>query len=253
MTKMEIFENNCAIVISSCDNYRDAWVPFFTLFFRYWPDCPFTVYLIGNKEKFNDEKIKMINVDPDLGWSSNLMIALKKIPEKFIIYFQEDYFLRAKVDNEKVFSALDLAEKNNAACVRLFPCPGPDLPFGDNPDVGLISQNAAYRNCTQTAIWNKQILLDLLRDGETGWDFELYGGIERSKLIKQPFFAYRQPVIDYFCTAILKGKYLYDAVKFCKKEGIKLDRRARKFENYFQYLFRISNLKPRLRKLIKGK
>jgi len=244
---------NCAIVISSCDNYRDAWAPFFTLFFRYWPDCPFPVHHISNALKFPDKRIDSININPDQGWSSNMIIALKKIPEKYIIYFQEDYFLRRKIDNEKIYAALKLAEDTGAACVRLFPCPGPDLPYQDRTDIGLISAGAAYRSCTQTSIWNKDILLNLLREGETGWDFELYGGLERSRLIVEPFLAYRQPVIDYFCTAILKGRYLYDAVLFCKKEGITLDRRARKFENYFQYLFRISNIKPKLRKLIKGK
>jgi hypothetical protein len=250
---MSSFKNNCAIVISSCDNYHDAWGPFFTLFFRYWPDCPLPIYLVSNSLKYPDERVNTINVVPDQGWSQNLITTIDKIQEKYIIYFQEDYFLRSPVDNEKIFAVLDLAEETSAAYLRLFPCPGPDLPYQDKTDLGLISQHVAYRNCLQTAIWNKQILRNLLRNGETGWDFELRGGFERSQLIKEPFFAYRTPVINYFCTAILKGKYLYDAVSFCKREGIKLDRHARKFENYFQYLFRMSNLKPKLRKLIKGK
>jgi len=39
---------NCSILIPSCDKYSDLWRPFFTLFWRHWPDCPFPVYLGSN-------------------------------------------------------------------------------------------------------------------------------------------------------------------------------------------------------------
>jgi hypothetical protein len=246
---MDGLNKNCAIIISSCDNYRDAWAPFFTLFFRYWPNCPFQVYLISNTLKYPDERVKTIDILPDQKWSGNMITALNKIPEKYIIYFQEDYFLRAKVDNEKIFLALKLAEENKAAGVRLFPCPGPDLPYQNDEEVGLVSQNALYRNSTQTTLWNKQKLLELMRPGETGWDFELRGGLERARAMTETFFAFRRPVIDYFCTAILKGKYLYDAVRFCRREGIRLDHSARKFENFWQYLIRKLALKTRIKKI----
>ena len=37
-----------AVVVSSCDAYSDAWKPFFKLFFKYWSDCPFPIYLVTN-------------------------------------------------------------------------------------------------------------------------------------------------------------------------------------------------------------
>jgi len=243
-------KNNCTIIISSCDAYSDAWKPFFTLFFRYWPDCPFTIHLISNTLKYTDKRVHALTITPDLKWSSNLITSHQQTAEKYIIYFQEDYFLRSNVDNKKIFQALALADKTNAAYIRLFPCPEPDLPYQNRTDIGLISKDALYRNSTQTAIWNKQQLIKLLQPGETGWDFEVKGGIERSRLIKELFFAYYEPVINYFCTAILKGVYLFDAVKFAKSEGIKLDRNARKFENYFHFIFRTSGIKAQLKKLL---
>jgi hypothetical protein len=244
-------QNLCSIVITSCDAYRDAWEPFFTLFFRYWPDCPFNIYLVSNTEKYPDERVQTLTITPDLKWSSNLTTSLKLIPTKYIIYFQEDYFLRSRVDNNKIFQALSLAEETKAAYIRLFPCPGPDTPYQDRTDIGLISQNAVYRNSTQTAIWNKEQLINLLKPGETGWDFEMRGGLERARLIKEPFFAYHKPIINYFCTAILKGMYLFDAIKFARGEGIKLDHKARKFENYFHYIFRITGTEAKMKKFFR--
>lgn len=37
-----------AVVVASCDAYADLWEPFFRLFRRYWPDCPYPVYLGSN-------------------------------------------------------------------------------------------------------------------------------------------------------------------------------------------------------------
>jgi hypothetical protein len=226
--------NNCAIVINSCDKYSDAWDPFFTLFFRYWPDCPLRLILISNGLEYKDARVATHKIINDLGWSGNLIETLKSIPEEYIIYMQEDYFLKEKVDNEKVLSALKLMTETNAAYLRFYPCPGPDLPFGNNQEVGTISRAASYRNSTQASIWDKQVLFSLLNSKETGWDFETKGGLERSRQIERPFLAYKKPIINYICTAIEKGQYRRDAIKFCKKEGIIINTKRIKPQPWWQ-------------------
>ena len=42
-------KNKFAILIVSCDKYSDLWDPFFKLFFKFWPDCPFNIYLLSIK------------------------------------------------------------------------------------------------------------------------------------------------------------------------------------------------------------
>ena len=227
---------NCAVIISSCDAYADAWNPFFTLFFRYWPDCPFRLVLISNGLEYKDSHVTTYKIKNDLGWSGNLIEILKNINEDYIIYFQEDYFLRKKVANEKIFAALRLMVETKAAYLRLYPCPGPDLPFNFSQEVGIISRDAAYRNSTQTAIWDKKILFSLLKNGETGWDFETKGGLERSREIKQLFLSYKEPVINYLCTAIVKRRFTREAIKFCKKEGIKISTKNIKKQSWLQIL-----------------
>ncbi len=37
-----------AILVCSCDKYADVWEPFFKLFFKFWPDCPYPIYLLSN-------------------------------------------------------------------------------------------------------------------------------------------------------------------------------------------------------------
>jgi hypothetical protein len=239
-------KNNCTIIISSCDAYSDAWAPFFTLFFRYWPDCPFRIILISNGLEYNDPRVETYKIIKDLGWSGNLIETAKNITDDYIIFFQEDYFLKNKVNNEEIFTALNLMAETKAAYLRLYPCPGPDLPFNNNADVGTISLDSKYRNSTQTAIWDRLYFISLLKIGETGWDFETGGGIERSRQTNRPYLSFKKPIIDYFCTAIVKGRYVYDAINFCRKEGVTLDLKKRKSENLFGFIVRKSGIKQKL-------
>ena len=81
---------NCSIIVSSCDNFSDLWEPFFILFFKYWPDCPFKIYLISETKIYSDEKVEMISLKKDMGWASNLKAAIRRINTPYFIYFQEE-------------------------------------------------------------------------------------------------------------------------------------------------------------------
>lgn len=123
-------------------------------------------------------------------------------------------------------------QKRDAACLRLYPSPPPDKETLDHPEVGEISKGATYRVSLQAAIWDKHIFYNLLKDGESPWDMEYYGSL-RSNLIEKPFLSVIKNLkpIDYFSTAIIRGQWLRNAVKFCEREGIVIDRKARKIES----------------------
>lgn len=221
---------NCSIVVSSCDAFEDVWNPFFTLFFRYWPDCPFPIYLIANYKKYDDLRVQTIAVGEDKRWATNMRTALGSIKTEYILYLQEDYLLEKKVDTAKVLKFISYMKEYNAAYVRLVPMPKPDKIY-TSKDVGEIDKNAPYRISLQSAFWDKGILFGLLKDGEGGWDMEIKGS-ERSKEISRLFLSSTKMIIPYFkTTAIKKGRWYYDAVKFCRHEGITLDLSKRKVES----------------------
>jgi hypothetical protein len=106
--------------------------------------------------------------------------------------------------------------------------------LGGNEEIGIIGRDTPYRNSTQTAIWDRQVLLSLLKYGETGWEFETKGGWERSRLIDRPFLSYQRPVVDYLCTAIVKGRYSREAIELGKKEGIEISTKNIKLQSWRQ-------------------
>lgn len=215
-------KNNCVIIVSSCDAYNDAWDPFFTLFFRYWPDCPFAVYLVSNYKEYKDKRVISIRVGEDKKWATNMMIALEGTKSPYIIYLQEDYFLQSRVDTEYVNKLVYYAECNNVSCLRLFPSPPPDIFFNNTLNLGKINNDAAYRVSLQAALWKSDDLKNLICEGESGWDME-YNGTLRS-VAKGLFLSVKKSVLNYLTqTGIVKGKWTVEAVKLCKKEGVKID------------------------------
>lgn len=221
-------KNNCAVVVSSFDGFSDLWKPFFTLFFKYWPDCPFSVYLIGNYKKYESSKVQTILVGKDHGWATNMKRALKKIKTPYIIYLQDDYFFQDYINTGYIFNLINYLQKNSrVGCIRLYPSPGPDRNFLNELGLGRIGKRAKYRVSLQASLWRRDIFDKLIVEGENGWEMEIKGS-ERSRSIDKLFLSVKKPVIYYHKdTALVKGKWTYDVVKFCKKQGIKLDLKKR--------------------------
>ena len=231
-------KESAVLLISSCDPYEDLWEPFFTFFFRYWPDCPFPIYLIANQLSYPDPRVQTIKVGNDNGWATNTRNALERLNSPYIIYLQEDYLLDSPVSNDRIINLLTYMKRRNAGHLRLYPSPGPDTICVDNQTVGEIKKGSKYRTSLQAAIWNREIMLSLLKDGENGGQFEIFGTI-RSNEIDLPFLSVRRdpttnkikdPPISYFCTAVLQGRWKRSAVVFCASEGVPIDLTRRPVE-----------------------
>ena len=61
-----------ALLVISCDKYADLWPIYFGSLFKYWPNCPFKIYLGSNFKIYDHKDVTMINVGEDYDYSSNL-------------------------------------------------------------------------------------------------------------------------------------------------------------------------------------
>lgn len=228
--------DDLAVVVLSCDKYGDVWNPFFTLFFRYWPDCPFDIFLVTNFLSYNDPRVKTISVGEDVDWSTNVRAALQKIPHRYLMILMEDYLLTTQVDTVAIGRLLDYMRNHQTGYLRLFPSPGPArvTDMVDDLEIGVIEPGEPYRVSLQAAIWDKQIVEELIVIGESAWDFEIQG-TERSSRLNSPFLSIARSAFDrlpfsYFCTGVVKGYWLREAVDLCRRQGIIIDTRARPVE-----------------------
>ena len=238
MVNNESNYNKCSVIISSCDTRDDIWHPFFTLFFRYWPDCPFPVYLISNYKKYDDSRVETISVGEDKGWATNMKTALKQIPTPYVLAMLDDLFLEKSTKTDYIESLVDYAQNNSIGYIGLVPFFDLDKDYSNALNLGRISVSVD-RISHRASLWNKKILSDLLVDGENVVQMEIEGS-KRSHVITAPFLSVKEPAMYYHVrSAIIRGKWMYDAVKLCQKEDIKLDlsRRSIDYEWKWRQVF----------------
>jgi hypothetical protein len=221
--------NKTAILLMTCEKYSKAWNPFFTLFNKYWPDCPYKLYM--GTDTGNFPGVNVLSPGKDLGWTNNCIYALNNIDADRIIFFQEDFLIYKKVNTELVKQYVEYAHNNDIGCLRLCPCPGPKFPWEHMPKTfGILNKNDNYYVSLQTAIWDKEILLYLLVPGQNIWHFESDINAKRAHNIKKPFISvWREEdsppggPIKYFVTAITRGIWEPAAIDLLIKENIPVD------------------------------
>lgn len=202
-----------AIVIPSCDAYGDLWPAFFETFFRRWPDCPFPIFLVSNHETLPDPRVHPLKVGEDRGWSTNLKLALASVPHERVFLIIDDLFPTARIDTAEFVSVLE--EAGDFDYLRLNPRPGPrdSLPGR----VGLVPPGDIYRTATVFSVWRREVLRDLLVEGETAWEFEIKGSERSDRLVK--WFATRSWMMPYV-NLVVKRRIDPTALRALERDGI---------------------------------
>jgi hypothetical protein len=218
----EGMENRTIVLMMTCKRYKQVWKPFITLFKRYWPDCPYKFIMGTDVGSYNG--VEVIEVGKDLGWSDNCIYVLKQLNAERIILFFEDFLPIKKFDTDKIRRLVRHSFDYNVGCLRLAPCPGPTASWHGTESLGVLQPNDQYRLSLQTAIWDRSLLLELLRPGENGWQTEVIGTKRASKR-NEPFLSVwrGQSPTPYIITAVVKSVWLDSALEFLKEENISMN------------------------------
>ena len=233
---------NCAILILSCDKYADIWEPFFSQFYKYWPDCPFKVYLGSNSVKLKNPRVETILSKISEDWSSDLLKILNNIKEEYVFVWMEDLFPVEKIDSKLFVRAFQFMEKNKGNHIQMSPY---FPPVGNTSDklFGYYNKRMPYR-INAPGFWNKPHLQQLLIPGENPWNFEIMGSY-RARYYNG-YYCINRPLFR-FIRIIEKGMIRRRAYQYCLKNEIKLDIKRRQIHSVYQqvlsdageYLFNI--------------
>ncbi len=221
-----------AVIIPSCDKYSDLWEPFFNLFWKNWEDCPFKVYLLSNNLAYTHSKVFPILIGEDVTWSMNIKKSLLQIEEDYIFLLLEDHFIIEQVNTKDILSLASKMYSSGYNYLRFNSYLKPDIEIDSNH--GKISRNSPYRTSTPFSLWRKDLLLKLLDDEETAWDFEISGS-DRSSQYDNFFSVNRN---NYFKSihGVKKGKWYRNSFKQIKKMGISVDVKNRNVMGRLEYI-----------------
>lgn len=226
-----------AIVVASCDKYSDLWSPFFGLFFKHWPDCPFPVYLAANQKRFEHPRVTTLQSGEDKDWSSSIRTVIKGLPYQNLIFWMDDGFLVGRVDSNRVFRVLECTKRKDFAFLRLQPNPKPAIWLDEY--LGELGRCDAYRVSVWPTVWKPSVFQSILKDGESAWDFEILG-TERSRSLPG-FFCVRKEIFS--CLhGVERGIWIRPAALRIERLGFKLDPSERAIMNRsetFLHAFRL--------------
>ena len=169
---MTIEKKQCAIYIATCDKYSDLWPGFFHCFHKYWPDCPYDVYLGANQISWPDRRVCTLSSSVDSSWSARIKEHLQNLDYQYVIFILEDFFIRKDISSSAIQKLIDFMVIKDATMLRLLPRPPPQRILDVTLGVGVCDEALPYRICTQASIWRRSSLVQLLRGNENIWEFE---------------------------------------------------------------------------------
>ena len=212
-----MFVDDSCLVVSSCDSYNDLWPSFFKLLASYWPERSLNAYLLSESFVREVPGVERILTGHGLTWSRMLLNALESLEESVVILVLDDFFLRRRVDGDALLDLVGYVESGDFDMIRLNPRPGGNGISVRN-NLRLIQDNANYRVSTQAAIWKKSVLIELLLESESPWEFEI-NGTKRSRG-KFRFACVEKSPFPYSHHVVQRGKFFPWAVFLFRIKGV---------------------------------
>lgn len=236
--------SDLTIFVNTSDNFEDCWIPFFTLFQRYWPECPYPIVLNTETKDFSFDGLdihcsKVAVGEPNrLTWSECLARSLDAIETPYILYLQEDYFLEGAVREDLIKTFLDELREGRADVIRIKECggAGPWHP-SPNPLLWEVDQRAKYRIALQAGLWRKSTLRNHIRLHESPWQLEGFGSArarrQKDKVLcvnRDQFSKPGSEIFPYQATGVVSGQWERKIVEpLFAKHGIEMDFTLRGF------------------------
>lgn len=236
--------NDLTILVNTSDGFEDCWAPFFQLFARYWPECPYPIVLNTETKVARIEGMAIRSACVAAGaeqrptWSECLARCLDEISTPYVLYLQEDFFLESAVQQPFIEVFLDELRAGRADVVRLMECggSGPWSPSG-HPLLWQVDQAAQYRIALQAALWRKSTLRGHLRMHESPWQMEVFGSARarriRDRVLcvnRDRFHGEGMEVFPYTPTGVIKGQWERSIVEpLFARHGIEIDFSRRGF------------------------
>ncbi len=234
---------DCAVIISTCDNYSDIWNPFFTLFHKFWPDNPYHVFVNSETLDCHDDNVAVTTLKARAGisWTRRLKEALERVDADYIVFMLDDFFLYDYVDTARIEECVSYMRKDFNIAAIYFTCLSGQMKMEECTLSGLekCSHTGKSKVNITLTIWRKSAFEYYLDHDETAWEFEA-NALERSLERNDTFYSFSQNTriaIPYNFTryGLFAGKWFKETVDLFKEHGIVHDFSARGFYEEYEF------------------
>lgn len=217
---------NFAMVVVSCDHYTELGNIFFDLQKKYmgWFDAP--VYFINESKPVSFPGVTAIHVGTDVDWSGKMQRALEKIPETYILFMLEDYFIGREVRREHLEQALQTMKTHDLRYYRITATPDIRKKSDLAPYLAPIPSNCRYGVNLQAAIFHRDYLKQIVNGPDrSAWETEtdlLKTVTDRYEYDLPGCVLDRRNIIDIH-NGVIKGKWVPSTLGYFQKQGYTID------------------------------
>jgi len=195
---LAIKANELSLLIQTCDNYEWFWSGIFCTLDLYW-DFKYPVYFASEEKNPHDLTYHFdlrYKPNPDIisvrheksenadGFSTRMIDALNNIGSEYVLYIQEDMWLRRGINSSTIEKILSFMKENRADSVRLhsklfywekYYLESTDFIIDDIRMMKMSEREDNFFLSHGATIWRKEYLLKYLIHGENPWANEIEG------------------------------------------------------------------------------
>lgn len=230
MKHSSLLSGMCVLVVS-CDKYEDCWEPFSLCIDKFWPDCPYPIYL-ATESKSPTKKVifKKVLHSVNRSWTGRLREFCQQIDESYILLVLEDQWLASFIASDKVQNILRTIQSNVSIGTIYLDYTAKSLPVWENDsNFYVIPTGTPYRLSVGPSIWAKDFLLSVCQEDVDAWNFERIqsfspASLSHTVLASVEHIYHRVPPLG----AIRRGKWEPTVPKFCKDNNLSIDLSQRK-------------------------
>lgn len=210
------------LVVMTCDAYQDTWEAFFRLKDKYWANCPYDTYVIT--ETIDCPYANTIKTTG--AWTKRLREALEQLDSEHIIFMLDDFFLRSKVDQDRIDTIIKHFKDDTAVFnfeLRSF------LPCHEDGLIGFKRRKnkTSYLNSCQPSIHHRLKLIERLQKDQNPqeWECELVDSKYNFYVNSGNYIidiGYRHQPLE-IGWGITRGKLTDECKRFLAKEGFDIE------------------------------
>ena len=207
------------ILVCSCDNNEDTFIPFHHCIEKYWQDHPEIIY---TTESVTNPYYRTICKNEPI-WTRRIRETLNEIEDNQILLMVDDIFIRDYVDTKRI-EYLQSQLKGNIAMFNF------EKSFDSN-DIetnvdGFKKRNRGsnYELSIMCGLWDKEKLLNVIKDDSSIWEVEY----KQNTCGYDYYINSGEYIIDWGYrtwqyVGICKGKWCKETLEFFKKENIEIE------------------------------
>lgn len=211
--------NDITLLIGTCDKYSFLWEEFVYLFNKYWDSSiPIDKYFMTESE--TDKTLNGFEFikNDKIPYSNRLMSTLEKISTPYVLWMQDDYFLRKTLPKKTFDNYLKFTKENNLDRFGICEDSKYYTKKYIKDDIFKLDQNSEYTLSMQCSIWDTEFFKSCLEPNESIWDFEIKGTQRLNNLTHNTYIAPQNP--PWYLEAMRKGEYTEWYYNIKKEENI---------------------------------